>query len=471
MIERDAIFIDGKWVDSAGTGTLTVVNPATEEPIATVPRGHVDDVDRAAQAAARAFEPWSRTSPDERAALLLRIADVLEAKAEELARSTTREIGTPIALARQSHVAAPINDLRIAAAAIKEIVWEERFDGTIVRRIPAGVAGAITPWNGPMRMIALKAGASIAAGCTMVLKGTEVAPLSSFVFAEAVAEAGLPDGVFNLVSGTGPEIGEALATHPLIDIVSLTGSVRAGSRVMELASRSVKRVALELGGKSANIILDDADLEKAINDGLTDAFRNAGQVCGGLSRTLVPRTRLAQAQEIAAARAAQFVMGDPFDEATTLGPVVSDVQRDRIRGYIRTGIDEGMTLVAGGPEAPEHLDKGYFVRPTVFVGSNTDTLARQEVFGPVNVMIPFEDEDDAVAIANDSDYGLAGGVWSADPERARTVGRRIRTGRVRINGAPIDMRAPHGGLKLSGIGREMGRYGIEEYLEYQSLIS
>ena len=471
MIERDAIFIDGRWVESAGTGTLTVVNPATEEPIATVPRGHVDDVDRAAQAAARAFEPWSQTSHDERAALLLRIADILEAKAEELAVSTTREIGTPIALARRSHVAAPINDLRIAAAAIKDVLWEERFDGTIVRRIPAGVAGAITPWNGPMRMIALKAGAAIAAGCTMVLKGTEVAPLSSFVFAEAAVEAGLPAGVFNLVSGTGPEIGEALATHPLIDIVSLTGSVRAGSRVMELASRSVKRVALELGGKSANIILEDADLEKAINDGLTDAFRNAGQVCGGLSRTLVPRSRLAEAEEIAAARAARFVIGDPFDENTTLGPVVSDVQRDRVRGYIRTGIDEGMKLIAGGPEAPEGLEKGYYVRPTVFVGTNQHTLARQEVFGPVNVMIPFEDEDDAVAIANDSDYGLAGGVWSADPERAREVGRRIRTGRVRINGAPIDMRAPHGGLKLSGIGREMGRYGIEEYLEYQSLIS
>jgi len=471
VIKRDTIFVDGEWIPSAGAGRITVVNPSTEEPIATVPRGHADDVDRAARAASRAFASWSRSTLDERTAVLLRIADNLEARAEELTRSTVREIGTPISLARRSHVATPIDDLRIAAASIKDILWEERWDETIVRRIPAGVAGAITPWNGPLRMIALKAGAAIAAGCTMVLKGTEVAPLSSFAFAEAVAAAGLPAGVFNLVSGTGPEIGEAIARHPLIDIVSLTGSVRAGSRVMELASASVKRVTLELGGKSANIILEDADLEKAVNDGLTDAFRNAGQVCGGLSRTLVPRSKLAEAEEIAAARAARFVIGDPFDEATTLGPVVSDVQRQRVRRYIRTGIDEGMRLITGGPEAPEHLGRGWYVRPTIFTGTNQDTLAREEIFGPVNVIIPYEDTDDAVAIANDSDYGLAGGVWSADPERAREVGRRIRTGRVRINGAPIDMHAPHGGLKLSGIGREMGRYGIEEYLEYQSLIS
>ncbi|KPM54406.1 aldehyde dehydrogenase [Frankia sp. R43] len=471
MIEQETIFIDGKWVDSVGAGTLTVVNPATEEPLATVPRGHVDDVDRAAQAAARAFESWSRSTVDDRVAVLTRIADVLDAKAEEVARTIVSEVGTPITIARRSQAAAPINDLRIAAASLRDVEWEERFGDTIVRRIPAGVAGAITPWNGPLRMIALKAGAAIAAGCTMVLKGTEVAPLSSFLFAEAAAEAGLPDGVFNLVSGTGPEIGEALVTHPLVDIVSLTGSVRAGSRVMELASRSVKRVALELGGKSANIILEDADLAKAVVDGLADAFRNSGQVCGGLSRMLVPRNRLAEAEELAAAKAGSYVIGDPTDEATTLGPVVSDVQRDRVRRYIQIGLDEGLRLVAGGPEAPEHLDRGYYVRPTVFTGDNHSRLAREEIFGPVVILIPFDDTDEAVAIANDSDYGLAGAVWAADPARARDVARRMRTGRVRINGAPIDMRAPHGGLKLSGIGREMGRYGIEEYLEYQSLIS
>ncbi|MFC5833948.1 aldehyde dehydrogenase family protein [Nonomuraea insulae] len=469
MIERDTIFIDGKWVESAGAGTLTVVNPATEEPIATVPRGHAEDVDRAARSAARAFESWSVSTVEERLAVLTRIADILEARAEEVTRTIVSEVGTPVTVARGSQAVAPINDLRIVAAGLRDIVWEERFGDTIVRRIPAGVAAAITPWNGPLRMITLKAGAAIAAGCTMVLKATEVAPLTSFLFAEAAAEAGLPEGVFNLVSGSGPDIGEALVTHPLIDIVSLTGSVRAGSRVMELASRSVKRVALELGGKSANIILEDADLEKAVVDGLTDAFRNSGQVCGGLSRMLVPRRRLAEAEEIAAAKAASYVIGDPFDEATTLGPVVSAVQRDRVRRYIQIGVDEGLRLVAGGLEAPAHLDRGYFVRPTVFTGDNNSRPAREEIFGPVVVLIPFDDTDDAVAIANDSDYGLAGAVWAADPDRARDVARRIRTGRVRINGAPIDMRAPHGGLKLSGIGREMGRYGIEEYLEYQAL--
>ncbi|MFI6693012.1 aldehyde dehydrogenase family protein [Streptomyces sp. NPDC050433] len=471
MIERDTIFIDGKWVDSAGTGTLTVVNPATEEPIATVPRGNADDVDRAARAAARAFESWSWSTIEERAAVLARLAEILESRAEEVTRTIVSEVGTPVGVARRSQTAAPIEDLRIAAASLRDIIWEERLDNTIVRRVPAGVAGAITPWNGPLRMIALKAGAAIAAGCTVVLKGTEVAPLSSFLFAGAAAEAGLPEGVFNLVSGTGPEVGEALATHPLIDIVSLTGSVGAGSRVMELASRSVKRVALELGGKSADIILEDADLEKAVIDGLGDAFRNSGQVCGGLSRILVPRGRLAEAEEIAAAKATGYVIGDPRDEATTLGPVVSDVQRDRVRRYIEIGVEEGMRLVAGGPQAPGHLDRGYFVRPTVFTGDNNSTLAQEEIFGPVVVIIPFDDVDEAVAIANDSNYGLAGAVWAADPSLAEEVARRVRTGRVRINGAPIDMRAPHGGLKRSGFGREMGRYGIEEYLEYQSLIS
>jgi aldehyde dehydrogenase (NAD+) len=330
--------------------------------------------------------------------------------------------------------------------------------------------GAIAAWNGPLRSVALKAGAALAAGCTVVVKPSEVAPLSAYVMADLIEEAGIPAGVFNLVSGTGPEVGEAIATHPLIDLVTLTGSVRAGSRVMELASRNVTRVALELGGKSANLILDDADLEAAVNVGIDDAFRNSGQVCGGLSRMLVPQERLAEAEELAIAKAHSFVIGDPLDPATTLGPVISGVQRDRIRAFIQSGIDDGVRLLTGGPEAPEGVDRGFYVKPTIFQGDNTVRLAREEVFGPVLVMIPFDGEDDGIAIANDSIYGLAGAIWSKDPERARQVATRVRTGRIRINGTPINMKAPHGGFKLSGIGREMGRYGIEEYLEYKSVI-
>ena len=340
----------------------------------------------------------------------------------------------------------------------------------MVRREPMGVLGAITAWNGPLRSVCLKAGAALAAGCTVVVKPSEVAPLSAYIFADLVTQAGIPDGVFNLVSGTGPEVGEAIASHPLVDVVSLTGSVRAGSRVMELASRSIKRVALELGGKSANIILEDADLARAVDIGIEDAFRNSGQVCGGLSRMLVPRARLAEAEDLAVRKAESFVLGDPLDPATTLGPVISKPQRDRIREYIRSGQDDGVRMLIGGPDAPAGLDRGYYVTPTIFSGDNNARLAREEIFGPVLMMIPFDGEEDAVAIANDSPYGLAGAIWSGDPERARAVAARVRTGRIRINGTPINMKAPHGGFKLSGIGREMGRYGIEEFLEYKSVI-
>jgi aldehyde dehydrogenase (NAD+) len=320
-----------------------------------------------------------------------------------------------------------------------------------------------------MRMVCMKAGAAIAAGCTVVLKGTEVAPLSSFIFAEIVEEAGLPDGVFNLVSGSGPEVGEALVTHPLVDMVSLTGSVRAGRRVMELASQSVKKVALELGGKSANIILEDADLQRAVDVGIEDAFRNSGQVCGGLSRMLVPRSRLAEAEELAVRKAESYILGAPYDPATTLGPVANATQRERIRDYIRSGLAEGVRLLTGGPEAPDGLDRGYFVRPTVFSGDNTSRVAREEIFGPVVVIIPFDSEEEAFQIANDTDYGLAGAIWAGDDARATALASRLRAGRIRINGSPVNQRAPHGGFKLSGIGREFGRYGIEEFLEYKSI--
>jgi aldehyde dehydrogenase (NAD+) len=470
MIERSQIFINGKWTDSSGQDVITVINPATEEAMATVPRGTAEDADRAAQAAADVFAAWSRSTVEERAEVFTRLADLTEARAEEITRTIVSEVGQPAALAAASQTAGAVEELRIIAATLREINWTEQARTALVRREPSGVVGAITAWNAPLRSIISKAGAAMAAGCTVVLKGPEVAPLSSFIFTEMAEEAGVPDGVLNLVCGTGPEVGEAIAAHPLVDMVSLTGSVRAGRRVMELASGSIKRVHLELGGKSANIIFGDADLSRAVTDGITDAFRNSGQVCGGLTRMLVPASRLAEAEDLAIAKAESFVLGDPFDPATTLGPVTTAAQRDRVRGYIQAGLDDGVRMLTGGPQPPEGLSRGYFVRPTVFSGDNTTSVAREEIFGPVVVIIPFDDEADAVAIANDSPYGLAAGVWSADPEHARSVAARLRVGRVRINGAPLSKYAPHGGFKLSGVGREWGRFGIEEFLEYKSVI-
>ncbi|MFC9454384.1 aldehyde dehydrogenase family protein [Streptomyces sp. NPDC056983] len=469
MLERRQVLIDGEWVASAGQGVLEVENPVTEEVFATVPQGHVDDVDRAARAAANAFDGWSHSPLAERAEVLNRLADAIEVRADDITRAIVQEIGEPESIAKGHQVLPAVAHLRNTADALAGIEWDVQVGDTQVHRAAAGVVGAITPWNVPLLMIVMKAGAAIAAGCTTVLKGTEVAPLSSFHFAEAALEAGVPKGVFNLVSGNGPTIGEALVTHPAIDMVSLTGSVRAGRRIMELASGSVKRVALELGGKSANVVLEDADLPRAVVMGVEDAFRNSGQVCGGLTRLLVPRSRLAEVEEIAAARAAEYVLGDPFDPKTTLGPVVTWAQQDRIRGLIRSGVDQGARLVIGGPEQPDGLEKGYFVKPTVFTGRPGDRIAQEEIFGPVLTIVPFDTEDEAVAIANDSSYGLAGAVWSADKEHARKVALRLRTGRIRLNGSPINQRAPHGGFKLSGIGRENGRFGIEEFLEYQAI--
>jgi len=470
MIERSQIFINGKWADSSGDGVISVINPATEEAIATVPAGSSEDAGRAVEAAAIALEGWSGTSLDERLELITALADALTARSEEITDTIVREVGMPKKIAVAGQTGGAIEDLRVIAQVAREIVWDEQVGNATVSRVPAGVVGAITPWNVPLKMICLKAGAAMAAGCTVVLKGSEVAPLSSFIFAEAAAEAGVPDGVFNLVSGPGPVVGEAIAGHPLVDVVSLTGSVRAGQRIVELSAATIKKLALELGGKSAGVVFEDADFERAIPEAIEDAFRNSGQVCGGVTRVLVPRARLAEAENLAAQKAGSYVLGDPFDPATTLGPVVSATQRDRIRGYIRLGPQEGARLLTGGPDAPEGLDRGYYVRPTVFTGNNTMRVAREEIFGPVVVLIPYEDENDAIAIANDSEFGLAGAVWAGDAERARALARRIRTGRVRVNGAPLNRLAPHGGVKMSGLGREWGRFGMEEFLEYQSII-
>ena len=469
LTERLTLFIDGKWREPVGKEPIAVINPATEEPFATVPSGTPADVDAAATAAANALATWSQRSREDRAAVLRRLAASIEARAGEITRTIVCEVGQPERLAAQLQTASPAENLRIIADSMAEVAWDEQVGRTVVHRAPAGVVGAITPWNVPLLMICMKVGAALAAGCTVVLKGSEIAPLSSFIFAEMVQEAGLPDGAFNLVSGTGPEVGEALVAHPLVDMVSLTGSVRAGRRVMEVAAQSVKRVGLELGGKSANVILEDADFDRAVREGIADAFRNAGQACGGLTRVLVPRRMLARAGDMAAETARGYVLGDPFDAATTLGPVTTSGQRERIRGYIRAGLEEGARMLTGGPAAPAGLERGYFVQPTVFTGDNTMRIAREEIFGPVVVIIPFDSESDAIDIANDSPYGLAAGVWCADDDHARSIATRLRVGRVRINGSPVNRRAPHGGFKLSGIGREWGRFGIEEFLEYQSI--
>ena len=470
MIERDTIFVGGAWVPSTGTGTIEVVNPATEEVIATVPDGTAEDVERATQAAVAAFDAWSRSPIEERATIFRKLARMTESRADEITRTIVSEVGQAISTAAISQTRGGVEELDIIAECLPQIDWVETIQNSQVRREAAGVAGAITAWNAPFRSVISKAGAAMAAGCTVVLKGSEVAPLTSYLFTEMVADAGVPAGVFNLVSGKGEVVGEAISSHPLIDIVSLTGSVRAGRRVMAAASGNVKRVHLELGGKSANIIFEDADFERAISVGIDDAFRNAGQVCGGLTRLLVPRSRLADAEAMAVRKAESFVIGDPFDPATTLGPVTTRAQHQRVRAMIQSGIDDGARLLTGGPDQPEGLDRGFFIRPTVFSTDNRTRIAREEIFGPVVCIIPFEDEADAIAIANDSDYGLAGGVWCADPARARAVATRLRTGRVRINGAPLNKYTPHGGFKLSGIGREWGRYGIEEFLEYKSVV-
>lgn len=469
MLQRNELYIDGKWVPASGSASTVVVNPVTEEPFAQVTEATIEDVALAVAAAHDALPEWSRTPVSDRAAALKKLSELTLRRAPEIAETVVEELGYPAAYAHTAHAEGAVEDLRSVSDSLTDINWAEQVGPTAVVREAAGVVGAITPWNGPLRMVCMKAGAAMAAGCTVVLKGTEVAPLTSFIFAEIVEEAGLPPGVFNLISGTGPVVGEALVTHPLVDMVSLTGSVRAGRRVMELAAQSIKKVSLELGGKSANVILDDAPLELAVVDGIEDAFRNTGQACGALTRMLVPRSRLAEAEELAATKANSYVLGDPHDPATTLGPVANAAQHTRVRNYIQLGIDEGARLVAGGPDLPAGVTRGYFVRPTIFTADNSYRIAREEIFGPVITIIPFDDEEEAFRIANDSVYGLAGSIWAGDPARARKMADKLRVGRIRINGSRVNQRAPHGGFKRSGIGREFGRYGIEEFLEYKSI--
>ena len=470
MQVRDTIYIDGAWVPSAGTGTIDVYGAATEEVIGRIPDGVPEDVDRAVAAAKAAFPGWAETPVEGRAKHLQRLQEGLAARMAELAELIASEVGMPIRLAGPIQVGLPTMVMGTYAQLLADFPFEEQVGHSLVVREPVGVVGCITPWNYPLHQVVAKVAPALAAGCTVVLKPSEVAPFSAFVLAEIVDEAGLPPGVFNLVSGVGPVVGEAIASHPDVDMVSFTGSTRAGRRVSELAAATVKRVALELGGKSANVILDDADLDRAVSAGVVNCYLNSGQTCTAWTRMLVPRDRLAEAEEIAAAKARTYRLGDPLAEETNLGPLASAAQRERVRGYIEQGLAEGAKLVTGGTEPPEGLEKGYFVRPTVFSEVRPDmTIAQEEIFGPVLSIIPYDTEEEAVAIANGTIYGLAGAVWSDDPERARKVARQLRTGQVDVNGAGFNPLAPFGGYKQSGNGRELGRYGLEEYLEVKSL--
>jgi betaine-aldehyde dehydrogenase len=471
MFIRDKLFIGGVWVAPSSKQTIDVFNAGNGERLAKVPLGDEKDVDAAVAAARAALEGWSGGSAEWRAGFLEKIAAGLKARADELARLIAQEVGMPLKLSARIQVALPIANFANYAKLAKEFSFEQKVGNSLVVREPVGVVGAITPWNYPLHQITLKVAPALAAGCTVVLKPSEVAPLNAFVLAEVIETAGLPRGVFNLVTGTGPKAGEALVKHPGVDMISFTGSTRAGKRISELASSSVKRVALELGGKSASVILEDADLATAVKGTLNNCYLNSGQTCTALTRMLVPQSKYEEAAKMAAELAKSFTVGDPLAESTRLGPLTSLTQLERVRGYIKKGLEEGAELLAGGAEPPDGAPAGgYYVRPTVFGKvRNEMTIAQEEIFGPVLSIIAYKDEEDAIRIANDTPYGLAGAVWSKDDAHAQRVARRIRAGQVDVNGGAFNINAPFGGFKQSGHGREAGVYGLEEFLEYKSL--
>ncbi|MGA5556524.1 aldehyde dehydrogenase family protein [Streptomyces lavendulocolor] len=462
MKAHDGMYIDGAWRPAAGTGTIAVVNPADEQVIGHVPAGTAEDVDAAVRAARAALPAWAATAPADRAARIAALRDALAARKDEMAATITAELGAPPQTAQAIHAGLPVVVAGTYADLAATYAFEEKVGNSTVLMEPVGVVGAITPWNYPLHQIVAKVAPALAAGCTIVLKPAEDTPLTAQLFAEAVDAAGLPAGVFNLVTGLGPVAGQALAEHDGVDMVSFTGSTAVGRRIGAAAGAAVKRVALELGGKSANVILPGADLARAVSVGIANVMSNSGQTCSAWTRMLVHRDLQDEAADLAAAAVAKYVPGD------RVGPLVNAKQQERVRGYIEKGIAEGARLVAGGPEAP--LDKGYYVSPTVFADVTPDmTIAREEIFGPVVSILPYEDEDDALRIANGTVYGLAGAVWAADDETAVAFARRMETGQVDINGGRFNPLAPFGGYKQSGVGRELGAHGLTEYLQTKSL--
>jgi len=471
MTDYLKFYINGEWVDPVEPKTLEVINPATEEPIGRISMGSAADVDKAVAAARAAFESFSQTSREERLELMNAIVEAYKKRYNDVAAQITAEMGAPATFAQKAQAATGIGHFKTAIRVLKDYPFEEAQGTTLIRREPVGVCGLITPWNWPINQITCKVAPALAAGCTMVLKPSEVAPFNACLFAEILDDAGVPAGVFNLVNGDGPSVGEAMSSHPGIDMMSFTGSTRAGVAVAKAAADTVKRVAQELGGKSANIILEDADMARAVKGGVMGCMMNSGQSCNAPTRMLVPQDKMDEVIDIARATAEKVKVGDPNAEDTTIGPVVSEVQFNKIQALIEKGIEEGATLVTGGPGRPEGLNRGYYVRPTVFANVNNEmTIAREEIFGPVLSILGYADEEDAVRIANDTVYGLSGYVSSGDLAHAGRVAAQLRTGNVHINNAMADPAAPFGGYKQSGNGREWGEFGFEEFLEVKAVM-
>jgi acyl-CoA reductase-like NAD-dependent aldehyde dehydrogenase len=465
----DKHYYDGDWQQSSGTETIAVISSATEEEIARVPRGTAEDVDRAVKSARRGFESWSRLTVEERAQWLEKLAAAMKNRVPQIAEAIAHEVGTAIGFATKVQAEFPIMMIGMNAKFLREAKLEEELGNSLIVKEPIGVVGCVTPWNYPLHQVVCKVAPALAAGCTLVLKPAELAPLSAFMLAEAAHEIGLPKGVLNIVSGSGRVVGEAIVAHPDVDMVSFTGSLAAGRRIASVAGDGIKKVCLELGGKSAFVVLDDAPFDKAVPAGVNNCMQNSGQTCSAWTRMLVPRAKQDQAIDLAKAQLAKLTLGDPFDKNTRLGPLASAEQRETVLSYIDKGKQEGATLVAGGGR-PSSPSKGYYVEPTIFANvDNRMAIAQQEIFGPVLSIIPYDSESEAITIANDSDYGLSGGVWGGTQERALAVARQLRTGQVDINGGRFNALAPFGGYKKSGIGREIGPLALDEFFQLKSI--